>query len=140
MNPVIALMNRRRYLGGTADASNSAGEGLAVIGAIYGSVAMGFTEFPIPPEMITIYADPNGIAWNNPGTLSPIVIPTFWYASPLSIIVTLSVYRTPLRMQYFELSQLHSIWYGSSPPHLLRFGSLSAPFHLLRFEHSRQST
>ena len=63
------------YLG---EQIHGAGEGLAVIGSVYGSAVLGQTDFPVPAEFITVYADPSGIVWNNPSGMQPHATPTFW--------------------------------------------------------------
>jgi hypothetical protein len=93
------------YLG-EANAAHGAGEGLAVIGSVYGSSVIGKDKdsFTLPAEFITVYADPHGIVWNNPNGMRPAPQATFWYGLMNSFMLysTMDLLQLPVRHQMLQ--------------------------------------
>ena len=97
------------YLGGGID---GAGEALAVVGTVYGSALIGkrSSEFVVPAEFITTYADPNGIVWNNPPGLSPVTVSTFWYGLMNSFMMYSSLDLLKLDCRHEMLAAAAKQW------------------------------
>ena len=97
------------YLGGGID---GAGEALAVVGTVYGSAVIGkrSSDFIVPAEFITTFADPNGIVWNNPPGLAPVTVSTFWYGLMNSFMMYSSLDLLKLDIRHEMLAAAAKQW------------------------------
>lgn len=67
------------YLGLLDGVENQPGQALCTAGLLFGAATLGAKQSKVPIESLGIYADIDGVVWNNPVGAGKIAIPTFWY-------------------------------------------------------------
>jgi hypothetical protein len=122
------------YLGRTSDCSVAPGEALAVVGTVYGSALVGATSFGdgVDPSFITIYADPNGVVWNNPPGESLATLPTFWYGLMNSFMLYSALDLLDLDVRHKMLPAAAAAWVAATTAMGGDFGHTGFDFRTMK--------